>query len=243
MAENEQQKQMIAGQEVNPEFKIRGAYENMDALPTPVQKDDGTIQMDEISASDIFDAIITPGEDGYAACAIVAAIEKLHTDIHPTDEDPQKDREIVQTINLEYCTVSIYALTDKVWVVELAFDSKDDAYLVDLRDHLDRYRTMMMKLRQQGMKDPSFRATEIPLYTLTFVPYKFGGFGVASFGDPIDYYEVNRPDGKRGFHILFSPDSMSFEQVEMTRDEFADTQAEVEREEEEKQNMVYRSSY
>lgn len=220
-----------------------GSYTNMDVLPVPEEKDDGTVQMPEIKAEDIFDAIITPDENGYAASAIICAIEKLHTDIQPTDEDPQANREIVQTINLEYCTVDVYAMNDNIWIVELTFDSENDAYLTDLRDHMNRYKTMMMELRQRAMGDPDFRTNVIPMYTITFVPYKYSGFGVASFGDPIDFYEVEKSGGKRGFHIMFSPDSMNFEQIEMTKDQLADTQAEVQREEEAKQNTVYRSSF
>lgn len=219
------------------------AYVNLDTLPTPQEKDDGSIDLQEIKAEDLFEAIISTNDEGYSATAIVSVIEKVHTDIEPTEDDPQKNREVVQTINPEYCVVNIYALTDNAWIVELAFDSKDDAYLVELRDQLNRYRDMVMNERMRGARDENYVSKEIPLYTLSFVPYKYGGFGVASFGEPIDYYEVELPDGKRGFHILFSPEHMSFEQVEMTRDELADIQAEVSRESEEKANTVYRSSY
>lgn len=218
------------------------AFENLDALPTPVEKDDGTIQMDDIKAEDIFDAITSRNVEGYSACAIVSAIEKVHTDIKPTKEEPQKNREVVQTVSPEYCNVDIYALNDDIWIVALTFDSKDDAYLVELRDEMDRFKAMVMEERTRGMKIPGYVPKAVPMYTLTFVPYKFGGFAVGSFGDPIDYYEVETGDGKYGMHILFSPDSMNFEQIEMSKDELTDIQAEVMREEEEKQNTVYRSS-
>lgn len=222
---------------------VSDAYENLEALPTPVEKDDGTIQMEDLKAEDIFDAIISTNDEGYAASAIISTIEKVHTDIHPTPENPQANREVIQTVSPEYCVVSIYALNDNIWIVELVFDTKDDAYLVELRDQLSRYQTMVMAVRQRVMRDHSYNPKDIPIYTLTFVPYKFGGFGVGSFGDPIDFYEVDKENGKRGLHILFSPDSMSFEQIDMTKDELSDIQAEVMREDEEKQNTVYRSSF
>lgn len=215
------------------------SYVNLGALPTPKEKDDGTINLDEIKAEDLFNEIVSVGDDGYSPTAIVSVIEKVHSNIQPTAEDPQKNREVVQTINPEYCTVNIYALTDDIWIVELTFDSKDDAYLVELRDQLDRYRDMVMEARMHGSNGQPPEA--VPMYTLSFVPYKYGGFGVASFGDPIDYYEIMKGD-KRGFHLMFSPNSISFEQVEMTRDELTDIQAEVAREQEEKEGTVYRSS-
>lgn len=219
------------------------AYENLDILPAPVEKDDGTIQMEDLKAEDIFEAIISQNNEGYSASAIISAIEKIHTSIKTTDENPQANREVVQTVSPEYCNVNIYALNDNIWIVELVFDTKEDAYLVELRDQLARFKTMIMAERQKAMKDEQYIPEAVPVYTLTFVPYKYGGFGIGSFGDPIDFYEVDKEDGKRGIHILFSPDSMNFEQVEMTKDELSDIQAEVIREDEQKQSTVYRSSY
>lgn len=213
-------------------------------IPVPQKKDDGTIKIGELTAEEIFKEIHYINDDGYSADSIIATTEKLYNVEEKGFENLEADdREIVQTVAPEYCVVELYALTDNVWITSLTFDTEGDAFLTDMMDQLNRYKSMVMHERGKAMQNPEYKPSAIPSYSISFIPYTLGGFGVATFSDPIDYYKTLEDDGKCGIHILFSNETVNFEQVSLTEDELVDVQADVIREEQEKMGKTYNSSF
>lgn len=212
-------------------------------IPAPQKKEEGKIEMPKLTAEEIFKQILLKNEDGYTASYIVSSVEKIHGLIQKGMENiTTDDEELVAQVEPEFCVVELYSLTDDVWVVSLIFDSQNDAYLLDLVASLDKYREMLMNERMKGMEKEDYVPKAVPVYKISFFPYSLGGLAVGTFSDPIDYYRTLEDDNKCGLHILFSNDTMDFEQIEVTEDEIADIQADVIREENEKDNMTYRSS-
>lgn len=218
-------------------------------IPAPQQKEDGKIEMPNLTAEDIFKQILLHNEDGYAADCIIATVERIHGLLQKgTENIVEDDVELVAQVQPEFCKVEMYALTDDVWTVSLIFDSKNDAYLTDLVIALDKYREMVMNERRKSIEKEGYVPEAIPVFKISFFPYSLGALGVGTFSDPIDYYRTledgdKEDDNKCGLHLLFANDTMNFEQVSATEDEIADIQADVIREESEKQNFEYRSGF
>lgn len=213
-------------------------------IPAPQKKEDGTIELPKLTAEDIFKQILIHNEDGYAADFIVATVERIHGLLQKGMENiTEDDEELVVQVQPEFCKLEIYALTDDVWTVSLIFDSKNDAYLTDLVIALDKYREMVMNERVKAMEKEGYVPEAIPIFKISFFPYSTGGLAVGTFSDPIDYYRTLEDKDKCGIHFLFANDTMNFEQVSATEDEIADIQADVIREESEKQNFEYRSGF
>lgn len=212
-------------------------------IPAPQKKEDGTIEMPKLTAEDIFKEILVVNEEGYTASVIVASVERIHNILEKGAENiTPEDEELIVQVQPEFCKVEIYALTDDAWVVSLIFDSKTDAYLADLVAALDKYREMVMNERMKMMEQEGYQPKAIPIFKISFFPYSLGGLGVGTFTDPIDYQRTLEEDDKYGIHILFSNETMEFEQIEVTEDDISDIQADVIREESEKNNVTYRSS-
>lgn len=234
----------MSTEETKTEQNYSNNMYNENNIPVPQKKDDGTIKIGKLTAEDIFKEMQVVNKEGYSANAITATFEKLHNvakkGINNLD---QEDRELIQMVTPEFCKTEFYALANDVWVVSLIFDSQNDAFLTELYDQLTNYKNMVMHERQKAMDDENYIPEVIPNYTISFIPYTLGGFGIGTFSDPIDYYKTLEDNGAGGLHILFSNDGMDFEQVTMTEDELTDVQAEVMREEAEKAETVYNSSF
>lgn len=213
-------------------------------IPAPQKKEDGKIEIPILTAEDIFKQILLHNEDGYAADCIIATVERIHGLLQKGYENiTEDDEELIAQVQPEFCKVEIYALTDDVWTVSMIFDSKNDAYLTDLVIALDKYREMVMNERTKTMEKEGYTPEAIPIFKISFFPYSLGGLGVGTFSDPIDYYRTLEDDDKCGLHLLFANDTMNFEQISATEDDIADIQADVIREESEKQNFEYRSGF
>lgn len=214
--------------------------------PVPEEVEEKIIHLDDITASDIFEGVLKKTEDGDTACMIMCTLEK-----YKLMEDKEKgeffaNRKTIstQTPEPEFTDIDIYALSDDVWIVSLMFDSKEDAYLVDIMDQLNQHKNMIMNIRRRMAENDNYTPEYIPRYLLTLAPYDFGGLASLTFIDPLDYFNAEDFENKKyGVHILFATDNMTFERADATEEEIVDMQAEIEREEEEKRNMTFRSSF
>lgn len=122
-------------------------------IPAPQKKEDGKIEIPNLTAEDIFKQILLHNEDGYAADCIIATVERIHGLLQKGYENiTEDDEELIAQVQPEFCKVEIYALTDDVWTVSMIFDSKNDAYLTDLVIALDKYREMVMNERTKTME-------------------------------------------------------------------------------------------
>jgi hypothetical protein len=216
-------------------------YDDSFVAPAPETKKDESEQ--EITAETILDEILAKNEDGYTPTAIIALIENIHNSGDKTlAEVADEDHEYVREMSIEYCSMDMYALTDDITNVIFRFDSEKDAYLRELNDLLEQYRIMSQKASEQ--MDAGKENVPIPVFSLSFVPFKFNGEALATFVHPIAYFRTLDSNGINcQMQILFNPDDISFDRVEIGEEERIEIEAEIQRENEAEDNTSYRSSY
>ena len=184
------------------------------------------INIEDITADDINNEIMSQNEDGYTPCTIVAMMEKLHNVSETDDFDliADEDREIVDTRTIQYCSADMYSFDGNILNIVLKFDTPQDGYLKDLMDMYDEYKKLAVNYVDN--KD-----SIIPMFSVTFLPEKYEGKAGATFSFPLTCFRVLDGDDKETCaHLLFNYDNADYETYDIDDNTMAELEADVLRE-------------
>lgn len=190
-------------------------------------------EIPEITPEGIYNSILETDENGYTPCTIVAMIEEISNaeNIDNIEEIKEDDREIIESQTIDFCGVDMYTLDGEILNIILTFDSPKDAYLRDLKQMLDRYKNMASRFVEEE------NGSELPMFSLTFMPNIYGGRGLGYFAFPISYFKtINEKNEQTSIHLLFNLENVSFEKITLSEDEISEITASLMREEEAKKN-------
>lgn len=183
----------------------------------------------EISGETILDAILDLDDNNHTKSIIIAAIEKLHNVDDGVDlsEVPDEDHEYIDDITIEDCSVDMYTLDGIIFNLVLKFDNPKNAYLKELNELCNRYRAMQEDMATNPNADP----TIVPMFSLTFMPYKFDGKGAMVATFPIGYFRVLNDDGVNcSFFLQFWANNVSFTKIDIDEETKSEMVADVLRE-------------
>ena len=214
--------------------------EQKNPIPEPTRNNINE-EISEITAESIQEEIVGLNEDGYSRSAIIAIIEKIHNVLKNPEAVTDEDHEYIKQIDVEYCKVDMFSISDSIINLVLTFDSTEDAFLHDLIDSLNYYRNLVEKANELSYEDDN---TPLPMLTFTFAPYKFKGMGVAIFTHPIAFFKTLNDDGKECcVHLLFNNEDAHFQKVDISDEALTEIQADIMRERELQETATYHSSY
>lgn len=203
--------------------------------PAPIQETPK--KQEEITAEAILNEVIGTDEQGYSPCIILAAIEMLHNvseNISSVIEIPEEDRETVEDMELQFCSVELFSLDNDLINVVLKFDTPKDSYKTDLLLLLDKYKEMF-----ENTENIEGEPATIPMFSIAFAPSKFGGQAAAVMSFPVSYAKVlDENDEATCIQMMFHSENVDYQLLDVSEDEMTDLRAEVLREieEENRQN-------
>lgn len=211
------------------------------SVPAPEPIKNNNEDVFEITADSIQEEITGLNEDGYSRSAIIAIIEKIHNILKNPESVTDEDHEYLKQIDIEYCKVDMFSVSDGIVNLVLTFDSAEDAFLRELTDNLNYYRNLVEKANELSYEDDN---TPLPMLTFTFAPYKFKGMGVAIFTHPIAFFKTLNDDGVECcMHLLFNNEDVHFQKVDISDEALTEIQADIMREKEIQETATYNSSY
>ena len=201
-------------------------------VPEPTTEDEETAEAPEITADTILEGILRLNKEGHSECVIMATLERLHN-IHEgesIEELSEDDREQIDSMAVEGAVVDIYSLDGHLFNLVLSFDSVKDAYLLELNQILNRYRSMQESIASAD----NVPDTDAAMFTMSLMPESLNGFGAMTLTFPAAYFRILDDNGVNASMLIqFYADNIQFQLIDMDEELKSELTADVMREMEE----------
>lgn len=217
-----------ASEEILEQNFSEEATANTINIPAPVyapnEEDDDAIRTLEFNGEDILALITSIDDEGHSPSVITASLENIKNikEGQTLADVDEENREYVDQINIEYCSVDIDTLDGQLMSVILTFDSPSDVYLRELNEFLNRYKIMCHDFAASDTD------SNIPLMSLTFAPKELRGFGFLQCTFPVMYVRCLNDSGTNAsMYMMFHIENMEFGKIDITDEQLAELKADV----------------
>ena len=199
------------------ELKVR--YDQY-GMPIPEEE-----KFEDVTAEEIIRSI-NANDNMQGFCDCVASVQLMKVKLRENPEEAtEDDYEELGGFSIQNFRADFYGFTPALCAINLIFDSPDDDYYRDAWNLLKRYREELEKNEDREHVDYYF--------ALTLIPNRYSGRCFATLSQPLDFFRTINPDSElieSTIHLIFSYDTVTFQNVTMTADEMIDYRMHVEEE-------------
>lgn len=204
---------------------------NNDMMPAREEKKDGLgVRYDEygmpipeeesfedVTAAGIRDAInANDSARGFCDCTTSVQLMKVRLREDPS-QATEDDYEEIGGFAVKNFRADFYGFTPAFCAINLTFDTPEDMDYKSMWEILKRYREELEHNDDRGGTDYYL--------SLTLIPNRYSGRCFASLAQPLDFFRTVNPDSdfiESTIHLIFSYDTVTFQNVTMTQDEMVD---------------------
>lgn len=199
-----------------PVFSQESGVTLSDDLKSQVELDNQIINVDEINADTIVTLMNSVDEEGHAPCAVVVTLERIHgiQEGLAIMEYPDENREYVDGCNVEQCSIDLHSFDGNLFNLYLTFDSPKSAYLRELNEILNRYRTMVDEYVTKGLTDGA------PALTITIAPDDLAGRGACVMSLPVMFVRCLSDSGENASMLMqFHAENTDFVAIDISEED------------------------
>ena len=181
-------------------------------MPIPEEETFEDVTTDEIVKA------INANDSAQGFCNCTASIQLMRVKLHDDpSEASESDFEDMGGFSVSNFRADFYGFTPDLCAINLTFDSPDDENYKDVWNILKRFR--------EELENNTDRKHTDYYLSLTLIPNRYSGRCFASLSQPLDCFRTVNPDSdfiESTVHMIFSYNTVTFQNVTMTSDEMVD---------------------